>query len=351
MTDNFYRATPRLAREYVVDALEAGLVPILEGSPGVGKSSIIHDVCKTFNLHMIDHRVSTSAPEDFTGLPEFYTNEQGERRAHFVPFGDIFPLENDPVPEGKDGWMLFLDEYRSGTKMVQAATYKTILDRMTGQKKLHERCVITAASNLITDRAIVNTMSTAMQSRLVWIELELSFDEWLMDVALKQKWDERIVAYLNFDNDKLFDFRPDHDDKTFCCPRTWEFMNKLIRNKEVTDRKTGLYAGTITSGVAAEFVQFCKIFKELITIRGVLADPENADVPADAQRKWAVISHLIGKVDEKNFGDICTYINRFDLSFRLLFFRAVLVQHPKLRQHPDFAKALSTLARYLNEDL
>ena len=121
MTENLYRCTPRKVREYVTDALAAGLVPNVQGSPGIGKSAILRDVGKTFNLKLIDHRVSTSAPEDFTGLPQFITREDGTQIARFSPFGDLFPIAGTAIPEGKDGWLLFLDEFNSGTKMVQAA--------------------------------------------------------------------------------------------------------------------------------------------------------------------------------------------------------------------------------------
>lgn len=348
MTENLYRCTPRQVRAYATDALEAGLVPNVTGSPGVGKSSIFRSICDSFNLSLIDHRVSTSAPEDFTGLPEFFTRPDGARIARFSPFGDLFPIAGTPIPDGKDGWLLFLDEFNSGTKMVQAAAYKLILDRMTGQYPLHERVAIACAGNLMTDRAITTQMSTAMQSRMVHIEMTVSHSEWLEDVALKEHYDERIIAFLGFAEKHLMDFRPDHDEKTFCCPRTWEFMNKLVKGKPVTTDKTALYAGTITSGVAAEFVAFCQLQSELVTIKDVLADPAGADVPNEAQRKWIVTTHLMGKVDEKNFGDVCTYINRMDLSFRVLFFRGVMVQHPELRGHPSFALAMSTLSKYLS---
>lgn len=358
---NIYSCTPRKAYEYIVDCLEANLIPNVKGSPGIGKSALFKKAAKTFNLEMLDHRVSTSAPEDFTGLPEFYTNDQGKRLARFVPFGDLFPLKDAIVPVGKDGWLLFLDEFNSGTKMVQAASYKLLLDRMTGLEHLHERVRIGTAGNLMSDRAIVNQLSTAMQSRLIHIKMEVSFDEWLYDVALPEKYDDRIIAFLNYEQGYLMDFRADHDDETFCCPRTWEFMNALIKGKEfkyIKDEhgqdyfqmqdKTGLYAGTITSGVAAAFVAFCALQNELVQLGDVLKDPNGAPVPFDAQRKWVVVGHLMGKVNEKNFGDICTYINRFDLSFRVLFFRSVMAQHPELRSHPEFAKAMIALSRYLN---
>lgn len=350
MTDvtNLYRCTPRQVRKLATDVMEAGLVPFVRGSPGVGKSSIFRSIARDFRLEMIDHRVSTSAPEDFTGLPEFVTRPDGTRVARFSPFGDLFPIVGTQVPEDKDGWLLFLDEFNSGTKMVQAAAYKLILDRMTGLHHLHPNVAIALAGNLDTDRAITNSLSTAMQSRVVHIELEVSHQEWLEDVALKERYDDRVIAFLGFAEKHLMDFRPDHDEKTFCCPRTWEFMNRLVKDKPVTPDKTALYAGTITSGVAAEFVAFCQLKDELVTIKQVLADPEGADVPQEAQRKWIVTTHLMSKVTDENFGDLCTYVNRMDLSFRVLFFRGVMVQHPELRSHPQFSKAMSALSKYLH---
>lgn len=347
MSENIYRCTPRVAREYAIDALEAGLVPFIRSSPGIGKSSIMKAIAKAFNLEVIDIRLSTCAPEDLSGLPEFFDDKHGQRRARFVPF-EMFPLTLDTLPQGKDGWMIFYDEANSATKMVQAATYKVVLDRQIAQATLHERVVQSMAGNLDTDRAITTNLSTAMQSRLVHIEMEASYPEWDEDVALAENYDPRIRAFIGFDQKQLMDFKPDHDEKTFCCPRTWEFMNKLIKGKEVTHEKTGLYAGTITSGTAANFVTFCQLQGELITIKQVLADPTGSPVPDEAQRKWIIVTHLSSQVTENNFGTLCKYINRMDLSFRLLFFRAVMVQHPELRAHPDFAHAMVELAKYLN---
>lgn len=348
MTD-LYRCTPRQVRKFIIDCLSAGLVPFVQSSPGMGKSSIMRSIAEEQRLKLIDHRLSTSAPEDLSGLPRF--NAQG--LAEFAPFADLFPLEGAALPKDEqgremEGWMLFLDEFNSASKSVQAASYKLILDRMTGQHKLHERCVISAAGNLSTDRAIVNTISTAMQSRVVHLEMEINFQEWLEDVALKQNYDSRIIAFLSQFPSKLMDFRPDHQEKTFCCPRTWEFVNRLIQGREVTDDMALLLSGTITSGTAVDFVQFTKVFKNMVTIKEILADPANCPVPNDASSKWAVISHMMEKVDDQNFDGLSDYANRFSTDFQILFYRSTLVRHPQLRTHRAFARAMSSLARYLN---
>lgn len=339
-----YRCTPRQVKQFVTDCLYAGLVPFVQSSPGMGKSTIMRAVAKDLQLKMIDHRLSTSAPEDLSGLPRF--DEHG--RAMFSPFAELFPLDDAKPEPGTEGWMLFLDEFNSASKSVQAASYKLILDRMTGQRHLHERCVITAAGNLSTDRAITNPISTAMQSRVVHLEMQISFEEWLYDVALKEGYDSRIIAFLSQFPSKLMDFRPDHNEKTFCCPRTWEFVNRLITDREVKDETAVLLAGTITSGTAVDFVQFTKVFHNLVTIAEIRKDPSNCRVPTDVGAKWAVISHMMEKITDDNFDDLSIYANRFTIDFRILFYRSILVRNPNLRQHPAFVRAMSELARYLH---
>lgn len=345
---DLYRCTPRQVRSFVTECLYAGLTPFVQSSPGMGKSTIMRSIAKELQLKLIDHRLSTSAPEDLSGLPEFYTTEHGSRAARFVPFADVFPLAGTPMPAGKQGWMLFLDEFNAAPKSVQAAAYKLILDRQVGQHDLHENVVLAAAGNLSTDRAITNPISTAMQSRVVHLEMEINYEEWLYDVALKENYDSRIIAYLSQFPSKLMDFRPDHNEKTFCCPRTWEFTNRLIKDKEVKDQTATLLAGTITSGVAVDFVQFTKVFHNLVSINEIRADPLNCRIPQDIGSKWAIISHMMEKMTEDNLDDLAKYADRFSIDFRILFYRSIVVRNPAMRQHPAFIRAMSVLARYLH---
>ncbi len=213
--DNFYTCTPRQLKSLLSEVLMAGLVPFIQSDPGMGKSSIVKALAKEYGLKMIDHRLSTSAPEDIQGLPRFDANG----KAYMSPFADIFPTEDMSIPKGYNGWILFLDEFNSARKEVQAASYKLILDRMVGQYRLHDQVAMVAAGNLATSRAITTQLSTAMQSRLIHLELAISFNEWLEDVAIKENYDSRIIAYLSQYPNELLDFRPDHQEKTFSCPR------------------------------------------------------------------------------------------------------------------------------------
>lgn len=345
---DLYRVNTRQAQSMMVDILQVGLVPYLQSSPGMGKSSIAANISDQLNTKLIDHRLSTSEPTDMTGLPYFKPNGT----AAFAPFEEMFPLENTPLPEGKNGWMVLLDEFNSASRETQAAAYKIILDKMVGQIPLNENVALVAAGNLDTDRAITNKMSTAMQSRLVHLELHLDHEIWLEDVALAQSYDPRIIAFLNYNKPALMDFKPDHKEKTFCCPRTWEFMNRLVQNKPVIkDEHAALFAGTITSGIAAEFVTYNQIYRDLVDIKTILAAPVHAPLPETAQAQWACITNLMSNITKDNFEHLSIYANRFTITFRVLFFRSILIRQPALRNHPAFASVMSEVARYMTSNV
>jgi len=350
-TQSLYTCTPRQTKEFIIDCMKENLVPFVRSSPGMGKSAIYAQIADELELELVDHRLSTSVPEDLTGLPNFITkkltNGDTIKEARFFPFTDVFPIEGQALPVGKQGWLLLLDELNSAPREVQAAAYKLVLDRKLGQHSLHSHTAMGAAGNLDTDKAITNPIGTALQSRMVHLEMRLEYDDWLMDVALKEDYDPRIVAFLSWNRKYLMDFSPDHKNQTFCCPRTWEFMNRLVRDKPVEDRKVALYGGTITPGVAAEFIQFTKVMDSVIKIEDVVRDPENIRIPDATEAKWATTSHLADRVDKDTFTDVCTYINRMTLDFRVLFFRSILIRKPDLRMHPAFAKAGKQLGSYL----
>lgn len=335
--------SPKETRLFIEECFNANLVPFIQSSPGCGKSSIIKQIAKDYSLKLIDIRLSTCAPEDLQGLPRFINN-----RAQFCPF-DIFPLEGDPIPQGYEGFLIFLDEFNSAPRSVQAAAYRLILDREVGQYKLHPQCWLVAAGNLSTDKAITNNLSTAMQSRLVHIEMSVSLEDWMTDVALKENYDERIIAFINMYPHKLMDFDPERDEQTFACPRTWSFVNALIKGKKDITYLTPLLKGTISQGIAIEFTSFVNVYKSLVSLEDILKDPFNTEVPEDLASKWALITSLSQKANKANLEKISIYLDKFMNSFQVLFYRMLLAKDSSFITHPIFTKIATKISKYLNE--
>ena len=261
-------------------------------------------------------------------LPE--TNRSG-----FMP-PEIFPLENDPIPKGYSGWLLFFDEMSSAPISVQAAAYKIILDREVGKFKLHSNVRIICAGNLTTDKAIVNKLSTAMQSRLLHMTLTVNPELWL-DWADEHNIDYRIKAWIRFNPKALHQFEPKkHHDLTFPCPRTWEFLSDLLKDIPVISLEfLPLFAGTIGEGQANEFLSFTNIYKELPTIDDIKTQPDIAKVPTEPSAMYAVTELITHHFDKTTAKDIIRYVVRLPPEFQMISLMNKIKREKTLAKIPE----------------
>lgn len=323
--------------------LMAGLVPLILGSPGIGKSDLARLIAKKFNLFVIDIRLSQHDPVDLSGFP----SPRGEKVA-YLPL-DMFPLEGDPIPKGYSGWLIFLDELPSAAPATQAAAYKLILDRMIGQFHLHKNVAIIAAGNKETDNAIVHPLSTALQSRFVHLELGIHLGDWL-DWAAGSQIDHRITSYLNFKSEHLYTFSPNHTDRTYACPRTWAFTDAIIKKGKVDPTKlenSHLFAGAVSEGVGREFQEFCRIQNELPTLADIISRPETTHVSDDPGITYAMTGFLANHATEQNLGQLLTYLSRMPVEFQVICLRDVVRRHVALRNNKHLMAWVTTTGAQL----
>lgn len=308
--------------------IRAKLVPMLVGSPGCGKSQIIYQIAKDYNLKVIDLRLAQCDPTDLAGFP---TVEGG--KSDYVPMKH-FPVEGDPVPAGYSGWLLFLDELTSAPPAIQAAAYKLILDRQVGSHNLHKNVAIVAAGNLETDNAIVQPMSTALQSRLSHLELIVDPKEW-NEWAATNGIDHRITDYIKFKPGQLYTFSPDHTDKTYACPRTWEFANRVLQvTTDGAPERLPMLAGTLSEGVAREFTTFCKIYADLPKVAQIVNNPDAVKVPQEPSILFALTGSLAHNATAENMDQLMKFINRLPVEFQVVTMRETIQRNKTMMSHP-----------------
>ena len=338
---SIYNCTPRQTKKFICRALGAGIVPYIQGQPGIGKSQIVKEIAEEKGLELIDLRLSMCDPTDLMGIPHVNNN-----KASWVTFSD-FPTEDTPIPRGKNGWILMLDELSSTNKSIQAAAYKLILDHMVGQKKLHSNCFVVAAGNRVEDRAVATSLSTALASRMLQINMEVSYHDWQTDVAFKRNLDYRIIGFLEMYPEHLNTFDPESESKTFCSPRTWEFTSWLIKNKDITDEDLPLLAGLLDPGVASEFLAFTKVFNKIVSYDLIKSDPDkaynNTDID-DPELLYATSASIMQKITKDDLKNILKYINKLPQAFKLLVAKGIFHQHQDfliLKPASDFVAELS----------
>ena len=326
------KVTPQEAVDHIKDCIKVGLVPMISGDPGIGKSDIVSQVFDTFNLKMTDIRLSQYDPTELNGFP---TIKDG--RATHTPL-DIFPLSTDPIPNNYIGWGIFFDEFNSSSLAVQAAAYKVILNKCIGQYPLHKRAVSVCAGNLTTNNAIVQRMSTAMQSRLVHLELQIDVAQWVQ-WANSVNLDHRVIAYVQSVPDNLHKFEPDHDDKTFACPRTWEFVSKLIKNTPGSlQPKLPLLTGTVGEAIAREFIIYTNIYTDMPSIDEIKAKPDSIIISDEPGILYALSNMVAAWADKSTINIFMRFISRLPIEFATITLQNLIHRNKAMVQELSVAK-------------
>lgn len=329
------------AERMITAAIKAKVVPMLKGSPGTGKSQLVYQIADQYNLAVVDIRLSQCDPTDLAGFPTINGN-----KADYVPMAH-FPIEGDPLPPGKTGWLIFLDEATSAPAAIQAAAYKLVLDRMVGSHRIHKNAAMVLAGNLETDGAIVYTMSTALQSRLLHLELVIDSEDWLK-WAMDHGIDHRITDYIKFKPASLYTFSPDHTDCTYACPRTWEFTDRLLKVIDISSEDAmPLLAGTISEGMSREFLTFCKIYDTLPKQKDIEANPETVKVPTEPSVLFALTGSLSQHMTEANATPVMKYVKRLPAEFQVVMLRECVRKHKAIARHPAIVDWVSSSSHKL----
>lgn len=123
--------------------------------------------------------------------------------------------------------ILFLDEISAALPSVQAAAYQITLDRMIGEHKLPDNCIVIAAGNRVTDKSVAYNMPKALANRLCHFEIKgdsVSWHNW----AIKNGVHPYVVGYLEFNPVAMMKQDVTEIGLAFPTPRSWEMVSNIL---------------------------------------------------------------------------------------------------------------------------
>lgn len=323
--------SPAQAREMFIRVLEAGHVPLLHGAPMTSKSSIARSVADQFNLEFIDCRLSTKDTVDISGMIQVTPQAKDAKgkdlpqQAYYVPF-DFLPIEGTPLPKGKDGWLLFLDEITSINSSMEVAAYQVVLDHIAGMYPLHEKCYKAAAGNDPKHGAVSRIQGTAAKTRMVHIFVKQDVTGWINNWAYANHVNPLIIGFVREYPHHLTDFEPKAGAITYCGSRTLEMLNNLFpTNTVVNYDQLPLIAGTIGLTAANDFLTFVNVYSQLEDFPSMMANPTANRSHLNAVHKFMLVDRLIANISTPQELDTAIRITQaFDPEFPVLLVRGVL---------------------------
>jgi hypothetical protein len=297
-----------LEREFQA-ALHGQHTPVmLWGPPGVGKSQMVAQVAERHGMPMIDLRLSQMEPSDLRGIP-FRVDDQVEWA---VP--SMLP---DAERHGNQG-ILFLDEITSVPPSVSAAAYQLILDRRLGAYEVPDGWAIFAAGNRQGDRGVTYTMPAPLANRFSHYDVDENLDDWVA-WAYANDIDERLIGFLRFRPELLFEFDPAHNPVAFPSPRSWEFAHRALQKfDDVQDLLTAALQACVGPAAGIELSAFVENIDKLPDIDAIMRG-EKVRVPKETDLQYAVAAALVGRAigarKQSNAAELYGHILDFASSF------------------------------------
>ncbi|MCU7958998.1 MAG: MoxR family ATPase [gamma proteobacterium symbiont of Bathyaustriella thionipta] len=321
---------------------------MLWGPPGVGKSQLITQIGEQHQVEVIDIRLSQMEPSDLRGIP-FRVDDKVEWA---IP--SMLP---DSGRHGAQG-ILFLDELTSAPPSVSAAAYQLILDRKLGAYQIPPGWAIFAAGNRQGDRGVTYTMPAPLANRFSHFEFETHLDDWVA-WAYAHHIDERVIAFLRFRPELLFDFDPAHNPVAFPSPRSWEFAHRALQKFQPhSNLLQGALQACVGPAAGVELNAFVGSLDQMPDLDAILRG-EEVPVPTEIDLQYAVAAALVGRAikareqaDEANIlGHILNYAGRFpqrEMGVMLVsdMHRAIGQALFEVAEFSDWAQSISDVMLY-----
>ena len=214
--------------------------------------------------------------------------------------------------------MLFLDEITSAPPAVSAAAYQLILDRRLGEYQ------VPAPLGHLRRRQPPGRSGGDLQhagplaNRFSHFEVETHLDDWV-SWAYTNGIDERVIAFLRFRPELLFDFDPAHNPVAFPSPRSWEFAHRGLRKfEDHPELLQGTLQACVGPAAGIELTAFVNSLDQMPDLDAII-NGEQVQVPREIDLQYAVAAALVGRAIRARAGDnwttvvgnILTYARRF----------------------------------------
>ena len=327
---------------------------MLWGPPGIGKSQAVRQIAaeiagKTNKKVLVtDVRLLLFNPIDLRGIPT--SNADKTLAVWLKP--QIFQMDpSDGVVN-----ILFLDEISAAPQSVQAAAYQITLDRVVGEHRLPDNCIVIAAGNRTTDKSVAFKMPKALANRLMHIEVEGSFKSW-KKWAISSGINDKVVGFLSFRQNYLMGFDSGSDDLAFPTPRAWEMVSNILNgvHDDIEDMYS-LIAGIVGSGIAVEFRTWAKVYRDLPAIEDIF-EGKMPRIPQNADALYALTNFMVSfarehKDDLRGIANSITYANKLPPDFSVVLLQDYMFlednYEEKLLTIPEFSKWLSEKGGIMN---
>jgi len=269
---------------------------MLWGPPGNGKSMSVQRAAEELDIAFLDVRMSTKTAADTGGLPAL--DHETKQTRFYLP--DYLPV--DTGRHAAKG-ILFFDELTTCQDDQALATVYGILQerRAPNGQAILPGWMIVGAGNRTCDGAISRDLGTALNNRLIHLQVEANTQQWLRWAAF-QKLHPAVIGYIRAFPENLQPTEQDlaEDNVAFPTPRSWHMVSDVMYAIKDARLRTKTIPGAIGQTIGTDFLTKAEELEQYITVDELLKTPKEqllGKLPKTINGLWMLAYGLVGAIE------------------------------------------------------
>lgn len=297
---------PTLLKETLKALYKIQRTVCIEGAPGGGKTTIVHEVADELGIPCIERHMPTMLVEDFGVL---FPSKDNDTMHYRLP--DWFPVKGKAPEHG----ILLFDDRNQANGDLQKVLANICQARTLHGVSMPDGWMVVSTGNRQSDRAGANRILTHLRNRETVLEFDTNIDDWTQ-WAMTHDVKTEVVAFLNLRADLLHKFDPQAEQNP--TPRSWVEGVSAVMGCVSADAEFEAFKGAVGEGAAAEFVGFLRVFMTLPDKNDIIRSPDTAPILTEPSAQYAVSAACANWATKANFGALLRYLDRMAPEFSVL---------------------------------
>lgn len=327
---------------------------LLQGEPGIGKSSLL----KMLSAKLPDHEVAyIDVPNmDLGDIAMPVINHENRTTAYY-------PNTRFKVHTGKPV-LTMLDEFTKGAEPIKNMLHPMleVANPRLGDISVHPESIVFLTGNLSSD-GVGDTLKAHSRNRIIPLNVRKpDADEWIgwainngiapEVIAWVRQFPHALASYTDTSQqDNLYIYNPRKVQTAFVSPRSLERVSNIVkvRNQLDTDTLIASMTGAVGEAASRDMQAYIEFSDQLETWEAIIANPDKAKVPDSAGASAIVVFGAIAKVTKDTIAPFMQYIERFEAEWQACF--AINIAKSPTKQAIAFSSAKFAKWVEQNEDL
>ena len=298
---------------------------LLQGEPGIGKSSLLESIAKSLGY---DHAY-IDVPNMDLGDIAMPVIDHDSKTTRYYPNARFKIHERKPL-------VIMLDEFTKGAEPVKNMLHPMLekVNPRLGDIPLttSPMTIVFLTGNLSTD-GVGDSLKAHSRNRLVPVTIQKPDAEQWLEWAISKDVAPEVCAWVNRyphvlasytdagQNENPYIYNPKRSQLAFVSPRSLETASNIVKSRKENDSDAVIAAltGALGESGARDMQAYIEFADQLPTWEETIKDPKHARVPTSPGACAIVVFGAISRVDKDTIAPFMEYLERFESEWQSVF--------------------------------